>query len=124
MKVLARHDLLIETVQAHLRSLASMSVYNADQPTARIATAALRALISEEMLQRAWGASGLRGPMTFKTYFIASTSGDDVIAYCGGGDILPNDAEKAAKRHVCEVHAGRRRVARLTLERTLIGWNV
>jgi hypothetical protein len=91
MKVLARHDLeLIETVQAHLRNLASMSVYNADQPTARIATAALRALISEEMLQRAWGASGLRGPMTFKTYFIASTSGDDVIAYCGGGDILPN----------------------------------
>jgi hypothetical protein len=90
MKAVTRHDVeLIETVQAHLKNLASLSTHNADAPTIRIATAALRALVSEEMLQRAWGASGLRGPVTFKTYFIAATCGDDVIAYCGGGDILP-----------------------------------
>jgi hypothetical protein len=28
--------------------------------------------------------------VTFKTYFIAGSAGDDVVAYCGGGDILPN----------------------------------
>jgi hypothetical protein len=27
--------------------------------------------------------------VTFRTYAITSTCGDDVIAYCGGGDILP-----------------------------------
>jgi hypothetical protein len=91
MRALTRHDVeLVKTVQAHLRNLASLSVHNADEPTVRIATGALRALVSEEMLQRAWIASGLRGPMTFKTYFITSTTGDDVVAYCGGGDILPN----------------------------------
>jgi hypothetical protein len=91
MKALTRHDVdLIRIVQAHVRNLVSLSVHNADEPTVRIATGALRALLSEEMLQRAWSASGLRGPMTFKTYFIASITGGDVVAYCGGGDILPN----------------------------------
>jgi len=41
------------------------------------------------MLQRAWLAAGLRGPITFKTYFIARAGGD-AIAYCGGGDVIPN----------------------------------
>jgi hypothetical protein len=90
MKVLTRHDIeLIETVQAHLKNLASLSAHNANQATVRVATGALRALISEEMLQRAWGTFRLRGPVTFRTYAITSTCGDDVIAYCGGGDILP-----------------------------------
>jgi hypothetical protein len=90
MKVFTRHDVeLIETVQAHLKNLASLSAHNANQATVRVATGALRALISEEMLQRAWGTSGLRGPVTFRTSAITSTCGDDVIAYCGGGDILP-----------------------------------
>jgi hypothetical protein len=89
--VFSRHNVdLIKTVQAHLRNLASLSGHEADEPTVRIATGSLRALISEEMLQRAWSASGLRGPVTFKTYFIAGSAGDDVVAYCGGGDILPN----------------------------------
>lgn len=91
MKVLNRHDVeLIQTVQAHLRNLTSLSVHNADEANVRVTTGALRALISEGMLQRAWYVSGLRGPVTFKTYLIDSISGDDVIAYCGGGDIVPN----------------------------------
>src|SRR4051812_3402267 len=91
MSVISRHDVsLIKTVQAHLRSLASLSGHEADEATVRIASGALRALISDEMLQRAWSASGLRGPVTLKTYFITRTVGDDVVAYCGGGDILPN----------------------------------
>jgi hypothetical protein len=90
MEVLTRHEIeLIETVQAHLRNLASLSGHDADQATVRVATSALRALLSEGMLQRAWNASGLRGPMTFKTYCITSTGGSDVIAYCGGGDVIP-----------------------------------
>jgi hypothetical protein len=91
MRVFSRHDVdLIKTVQSQLRNLASLSGHEADEPTVRTATGALRALISEEMLQLAWSASGLRGPMTFKTYFIARSAGDDAVAYCGGGDILPN----------------------------------
>jgi len=90
MKLFNRHDLdLVKTVQAHIRNLSSLSGYGADEPTARIATATLRALLSEEMLQRAWLAAGLRGPITFKTYFIAR-AGDDAVAYCGGGDVIPN----------------------------------
>jgi hypothetical protein len=90
MRVLSRHDLdLIKTVQAHLKNLASLSGHGADEPTTRIATATLRALLSEEMLQRAWHASGLRGPVTFRTYFIAN-AGNDAVAYCGGGHIIPN----------------------------------
>jgi hypothetical protein len=53
MKALTRHDVdLIETMQAHVRNLASLSTHNADEPTVRIATGALRALLSGEMLQR------------------------------------------------------------------------
>jgi hypothetical protein len=90
MKVFSRHDLdLVKTVQAHLKNLASLSGHEADEPTMRIATSTLRALLSEEMLQRAWLASGLRGPMTFKTCCITN-AGNDAVAYCGGGDVLPN----------------------------------
>jgi hypothetical protein len=90
MRAFNRHDVdLIKTVQAHLKNLASLSGHEADEPTVRIATATLRALLSEEMLQRAWLASGLRGPMTFKTYCITN-AGNDAVAYCGGGDIIPN----------------------------------
>jgi hypothetical protein len=66
-----------------------LSGHKADEPTVRIATATLRALLSEEMLQRAWLASGLRGPMTFRTYCITNAA-SDAVAYCGGGDVIPN----------------------------------
>jgi hypothetical protein len=90
MRVFSRHDIdLIKTVQAHLRNLASLSGHKTDEPTMRIATATLRALLSEGMLQRAWLASGLGGPMTFRTYFITK-AGNDAVAYCGGGDVIPN----------------------------------
>jgi hypothetical protein len=90
MRVVGRHEVeLIKTVQAHLKNLASLSGHQADEPMVRIATATLRALLSEEMLQRAWLASGLRGPMTFKTYCITN-AGNDAVAYCGGGDVIPD----------------------------------
>jgi hypothetical protein len=90
MKPFSRHDQdLIRTVQAHVKNLASLSGHEAEEPALRIASGTLRALLSEEILQRAWQASGLRGPLTFRTYFIAR-AGDDAIAYCGGGDIIPN----------------------------------
>jgi hypothetical protein len=90
MRVVGRHEVeLIKTVQAHLRNLISLSGHDADEATTRIATATLRSLLSEEMLQRAWLASGLRGPITIKTYCIIN-AGNDAVAYCGGGDVLPN----------------------------------
>jgi hypothetical protein len=89
-KELGRHELeFVQTVQAHIKNLKSLCDYNTNAPTIRISTGTLRALLSEDMLQRAWYLSGLKGPMTFKTYAIASIDGDDAVAYCGGGDVIP-----------------------------------
>lgn len=49
----------------------------------------MRYLLVEDMLARAWKASGCGGPMTFRTWCITSTTVDDVVAYCGGGELLP-----------------------------------
>ncbi len=53
------------------------------------ASSSLRFLLVEDSLARAWRASRLGGPMTFKVRCITSTQGNDVVAYCGGGDLLP-----------------------------------
>jgi hypothetical protein len=90
MKIPTRHEIdFIKTVQAHIKNLESSSGYNADEPTLRTATGTLRALLPEEMLQRAWQVAGLRGPITVKTYAIAQ-KGEGAIVYCGGGDLIPN----------------------------------
>jgi hypothetical protein len=80
---------LIKIVNAHLNQLSAQSVFNADEASLRVASGSLRFLLVDDMLVRAWRASDERGPMRFKTWGIASTHGDDVIAYCGGGDNLP-----------------------------------
>jgi hypothetical protein len=80
---------LIKTVNAHLKQLSTLSVFNVDEASLRVASSSLRFLLVEDWLGRAWKASGLGGPMTFKAWCITSTQGEDVIAYCGGGDILP-----------------------------------
>jgi hypothetical protein len=80
---------LIKTVNAHLKQLSALSVFNVDEASLRVASSSLRFLLVEDWLGRAWKASGLGGPMTFKAWCITSTQGEDVIAYCGGGDILP-----------------------------------
>jgi hypothetical protein len=88
---------LIKTVIAHLQQLASLSVYNAQEERLRVASASLRFLLVEDMLARAWRASGLGGPMMFRSWCITSTRGSDVIAYCGGGDLLPGIPFSAAR---------------------------
>lgn len=80
---------LIETVNAHLSHLAQACRYNADQASLRVMSGSLRFLLVDDHLVRAWKASGLGGPMIFKAWCIVSTEGKDVIAYCGGGDLLP-----------------------------------
>ena len=46
MKIPSRHEAdLIKTVQAHIKNLTSLSGYKADEPTIRIATGTLRALL-------------------------------------------------------------------------------
>ncbi len=62
---------------------------NVDEPTLLVASNSLRSLLVAGMLKQSWKASGLGGPMTFKTWCIVDTEGDDVLAYCGGGDVLP-----------------------------------
>jgi hypothetical protein len=80
---------LIETVNAHLKQLSAVSAFNVDAPTLRVASVSLRSLLVEDMLARGWRTSGLGGPVTFKTWCIVATQGSDVLAFCGGGDVLP-----------------------------------
>lgn len=80
---------LIEAVKAHLAQLVLACRHDADQASLRVASGSLRFLLVEENLARAWKASGLGGPMTFRTWCIVSIEGKNVIAYCGGGDVLP-----------------------------------
>ena len=90
MQHLTQSDIsLIKTVTAHLKQLSILSAYNADEADIRVASGSLRFLLVEDSLARAWRASGLGGPMTFKARCITSTQGNDVVAYCGGGDLLP-----------------------------------
>jgi hypothetical protein len=80
---------LIEAVKAHLKHLSVVSTYNVDEPTLLVASSSLWSLLVEGTLKQGWKASGLGGPMTFKTWCIVDTEGSDVLAYCGGGDLLP-----------------------------------
>jgi hypothetical protein len=90
MQKLTQSDIsLIKVVIGHLNQLSALSVYDADEASVRVASASLRFLLVEDGLARAWRASGLGGPMTFATRCITSTQGDGVVAYCGGGDMLP-----------------------------------
>jgi len=80
---------LIGTVNAHLSHLSKVAAHDVDEAKLRVASTSLRYLLVEDMLARAWRALALGGPMTFRTWCITSTQGDDVIAYCGGGELLP-----------------------------------
>ena len=80
---------LIGTVNAHLGQLSRIAVYNADEVNLRVASISLRYLLVEDMLARAWRASGFGGPMTFRAWCITSAQGKNVVAYCGGGELLP-----------------------------------
>lgn len=79
---------LIQTVIAHLAQLSSTLVHDVSEGTLRVTSVSLRSLLVEDMLPRAWKAA-FGGPITFQTWSIRAASGDDVIAYCGGGPILP-----------------------------------
>ena len=81
---------LISTVQAHLRQVLAVAAHSADEPTMRMISGNLRFLLVHENLARAWREAGLGGTITVKTWCIESVErGVDVIAFCGGGDILP-----------------------------------
>ena len=80
---------LIRRVNAHVKTLSALSVHDADEASLAVASGSLRFLLVEDWLGQAWKASGLGGPMTFKAWCITSTHGNDVVAYCGGGDLLP-----------------------------------
>jgi hypothetical protein len=81
---------LIATVNAHLRQLRSLALHNVDEATLRMASGSLRFLIVDGNLERAWRASGIGGPMTFRTWCIAAVEPNQpVAAFCGGGDVLP-----------------------------------
>lgn len=80
---------LIATVNAHLKAVEAIANHDADEATLRAATGALRFLLADDHLSRAWRASGIGGPMTFRAWCIESISSGDVLVFCGGGDLLP-----------------------------------
>jgi hypothetical protein len=84
-----RRDLsIIPVVKAHLKSLASLSMFNSDEPTLKVASSSLRALLVENMLLRVWKVSCIGGPLIVKAWCIVSAQ-QNAAAFCGGGDILP-----------------------------------
>lgn len=88
---------LIKTVNAHLKQLSLLSVFNVDEASLRVASSSLRFLLVDGFLAQAWKASGLGGSMTFRAKCITSRQGNDVVAYCGGGDLLPGVPFSAAR---------------------------
>jgi hypothetical protein len=91
MKRHTKEDIdLIQTAQAHLRLLRNEANYNADEAILRAASGPLRALLVEGLLIRAWKLIGIGGPITLRAQCIVSSEGSDVVAYCGGADMLPN----------------------------------
>jgi hypothetical protein len=80
---------LIATVNAHLKQVQIAIRHDVDEATLRVATGSLRFLLPDQNLARAWRASNIGGPMVFKASCIDSVGEGDVVALCGGGDILP-----------------------------------
>ena len=88
---------LIATVNAHLKLVDASCFYKSDEATLRVVTASLRNLLADNSLANAWKASGIGGPMIFDVWSIASTGPGKVVAFCGGGDILPNTPFSACR---------------------------
>jgi hypothetical protein len=86
--VKARDTDLIETTNAHLGQLLVLG-HDASRASVRVASASLRFLLVEGALNRAWKAAAIGGPIRLKTWCIIGGKGENVLAYCGGGDILP-----------------------------------
>src|SRR5262249_18493102 len=92
---------LIATVNAHLRQ--TEASYASDEATLRVMTGSLRFLLADGNLARAWRLSSIGGPMTFKTNCITSTRSGNVVALCGGGDLLPGIPFSACRGASLEV---------------------
>jgi hypothetical protein len=91
MKVVSAEDAqLIEAVIAHLKQVEAATRYDSDEATLRVATGSLRFLLADQNLARAWRASNIGGPIVLKAWCIDTVGPGEIVALCGGGDILPN----------------------------------
>lgn len=79
----------IETVKAHLRQIEAVAFHSVDEASLRAVAGSLRLLIADGALIRAWKAAGFGGPMTFTPWCIDRVGKGEVVAFCGGGDLLP-----------------------------------
>lgn len=90
MKTISKHDIeLIATVGAHLKQVESATTHDATEASMRVVSGSLRFLLNEGNLASAWHASGIGGPMIFRAWCIDTHDKTDVVALCGGGDIIP-----------------------------------
>jgi hypothetical protein len=80
---------LLKTAKAHLAALQQASSPWEDEHSLRVASASLRFLVVDGNLQRAWKASGIGGPIEVEASCFTVPPGNDVVAFCGGADILP-----------------------------------
>lgn len=79
----------IATVGAHLELIERAARHDATEASMRVVTGSLRLLLNDGNLAAAWQASGLKGPMTFRAWCIDTLDKGKVVAFCGGGDIIP-----------------------------------
>jgi len=80
---------LIKMAQAHLQALQQANSPWVGEHSLRVASGALRFLLVEDYLWRAWRASGIGGPIQVEAYCFVSIPGSDAVGFCGGGEVLP-----------------------------------
>jgi hypothetical protein len=98
-----QHTELIEIVAGHLVLLSSVAKHDSAEATLRAVTGSLRLLLVDDLLGRAWKVAGLGGPIVIDTWSIVRTGPGEIVAFCGGGEILPGIAVSAGR------HAGSER---------------
>jgi len=80
---------LIATVGAHLDQIVVATRHDATEAAMRVITGSLRFLLADGNLAAAWHASKIGGPMIFRAWCIDACDKGKVVAFCGGGDVIP-----------------------------------
>ena len=88
---------LIATVGAHLDQIVSAARHDATEAAMRVIAGSLRFLLADGNLAVAWHASRLGGPMIFRAWCIDAHDKENVVAFCGGGDVIPGIPTSACR---------------------------
>jgi hypothetical protein len=78
----------IEKAKGHLAQLRGLG-HDATEVALTVASGSLRILLVGGLLQDAWGRTGIKTSIIVPTRNIIAPLADGIVAYCGGGDLLP-----------------------------------